>query len=71
MLHSHSKPAPFFPEAAGQNPGTHAVVPPPLGGGPSDAAIDAALCRVPIPDGMLSRLAAMAEQLAAEPKRSN
>jgi hypothetical protein len=60
MLHSHSKPVPFFPEGAGANSAAHASVPPPLGGGPGDAAIDAALCRVPLPDGLINRLAAMA-----------
>lgn len=66
MLHFHSKPAPFFPEAVGANPGQHAVVPPPLGGPPSDAAIDAALCRVQLPDGLLNRLNAMVGTLTDE-----
>jgi hypothetical protein len=30
-----------------------------LGGNPSDTAIDAALCRVTLPDGLLSRLNAV------------
>lgn len=66
MLHSHSKPTPFFPEALPPAAAAHAAVPPPLGGNPSDTAIDAALCRVPLPDGLLSRLNAVVGTLADE-----
>jgi hypothetical protein len=61
MLHSHSKAPPFFPDAGGSPPA--GAVPPPLGGNLSDAAIDATLCRVTLPDGLLSRLQAMAGTL--------
>jgi hypothetical protein len=66
MLDSHSKPTPLFSDAFGRAPVAKAAVPSPLGGGPSDAALDAALCRVRLPDGLLSRLNAMLETLADE-----
>ena len=69
MLHFHSKPAPFFPEGFGAHPGSHAAVPPPLGGSPSDESIDAALCRVPLPDGLLNRLSSMVSTFADETQK--
>jgi hypothetical protein len=50
-----------LPDANGQP--VH-VVPPPLAGGPwPDAAIDAALAKVPLPDGLLGRLNALISSL--------
>jgi len=71
MLDSHSKPTPLFPDAVGRAPGANGLVPPPLGGKPTDGAIDAALCRVPLPDGLLKRLYALLEITADENRASN
>ena len=59
MLDSHSKPTPMFPGAMGRTPAANGLVPPPLGGVASDAVMDAALCRLPLPEGLLSRLYTM------------
>jgi len=56
MLHSRSKPAASLPEAVGRAPAAQSAAPPSLHGNLSDSAIDIALCRVPLPDGLLSRL---------------
>jgi hypothetical protein len=63
MLHSQSNPAPLLPEAAGRIPSSHGAAPLPSGGSPTDAAIDAALCGVALPVGLLTRLNAMLADL--------
>ena len=61
MLQFPAKPTRLPPDAIGEP--VH-VVPPPVASGPwSDGAIDAALARVPLPDGLLGRLSALVGML--------
>jgi hypothetical protein len=66
MLHSRSQPAAAVPEAVRRGPSPPSVGPPPSSGNPSDSAIDLALCHVPLPDGMLTRLDTAFGQMLAE-----
>ena len=70
MLHFPEQPSPLLPDAVGPSParlrGTPAA-----GGKPSDAAIDAALCRVVLPEDLLSRLTATFAALTAGASESD
>jgi hypothetical protein len=64
MLHFPEQPSPLLPDAIGGSPanvgGTSLA-----GGNPSDTVIDAALCRVALPDGLLHRLTALYQAMAS------
>jgi hypothetical protein len=57
MLHFPEQPSPLLPEAVGGGSADGGGLPL-AGGNPSDAVIDAALGRIALPDGFLSRLMA-------------